>query len=693
MLFFCDFTFAQINVKGNVQFKSKGMPGVNVIVKGTFEGTSTDINGNYNLSINDLDSAVLIFSLLGFEKEEIKIFSTKSDYVLNVKLKEKFNELQTVEITAGIMASGSDLKKSTILSDIDIATMAGAEADIFTAMQSLPGIQNNNLEEGIMVRGGLANETKILFDELWVHKPFMNDLQGVNQRGKLSAFEFKKTSISTGAYSASVGNALSSVLMMESKDLADKTTTDIGLMSLGASISHTQRFKESSLNLNYMFADLTLSNWINENSIDWENSPRSNSIGASYKSKFNKSGLFKTHVNYVANTGAFNFINQDAGLSLLDNHDQSIYTNSTLKSDLNSSLSYFIGLATNNQINTLSMAGINMQRIDNFIHTRFKLIHHINKKNIINYGIDHSNTFKDQYLSGLNRNITENIYAAFIDYDKYINHNFIIRAGLRIDYSDVLDDYVLAPRIATSYKINHHNFSIGIGEYYQTVDDALLIQHKNSELDFEKSEHYLINYFYDDAHYTFRVEAYAKQYSSLTTTDISNNTISNNGYGYANGIDLFFRDKKSIKRLDYWITYSCVDTKRKYLEFDNPIQPSLISKHNINLISKYYISKIRTQLSCTYSYASPREFYFKNDHVDVVKRTNHQHNFSFNFSYLTSIHDHFSILYVSFGNLMNPRNIQAYRSSQGNIESIGSNTKRNIFLGIFISIGDDKVFR
>jgi hypothetical protein len=36
---------------------------------------------------------------------------------------------------------------------------------------------------------------------------------------------------------------------------------------------------------------------------------------------------------------------------------------------------------------------------------------------------------------------------------------------------------------------------------------------------------------------------------------------SNNGKGFAKGIELFWRDKKTFKDIDYWLTYSYLDSK------------------------------------------------------------------------------------------------------------------------------------
>ena len=73
-LFITTFTFAQSSVSGTITDSNGGpLPGVNIIEKGTSNGTSTDFDGNYTLTVpND---AVLVISFVGFETQEISVNS------------------------------------------------------------------------------------------------------------------------------------------------------------------------------------------------------------------------------------------------------------------------------------------------------------------------------------------------------------------------------------------------------------------------------------------------------------------------------------------------------------------------------------------------------------------------------------------------------------------------------------------
>lgn len=94
-LFVVTQVMAQRTVSGKVTDDlGEGLPGVNVVIKGTTTGTTTDIDGNYRLEVNDGD--IVVFSYVGFEAQEINV-GTRS--VIDVTLGGA-TELQEVIVTA-----------------------------------------------------------------------------------------------------------------------------------------------------------------------------------------------------------------------------------------------------------------------------------------------------------------------------------------------------------------------------------------------------------------------------------------------------------------------------------------------------------------------------------------------------------------------------------------------------------------
>ncbi len=68
-----------------------------------------------------------------------------------------------VTISAGSFEA-SDEKKNTVLKPLDIVTTAGANADIVSALKTLPGAQQVGEKEGLFVRGGTGYETQTFID-------------------------------------------------------------------------------------------------------------------------------------------------------------------------------------------------------------------------------------------------------------------------------------------------------------------------------------------------------------------------------------------------------------------------------------------------------------------------------------------------------------------------------------------------
>ena len=92
-ILFPAFIFAQQTVRGTVteQATTQPLPGVNIIIKGTNNGTSSDFDGNYTITVNDGD--ILVFSYLGFITQEI---TYNGQATIDVQLVEDFAQLQEV---------------------------------------------------------------------------------------------------------------------------------------------------------------------------------------------------------------------------------------------------------------------------------------------------------------------------------------------------------------------------------------------------------------------------------------------------------------------------------------------------------------------------------------------------------------------------------------------------------------------
>jgi len=86
----------EIKISGTVTSADDGLaiPGVNIVEKGTANGTNSDINGEYEITVKS-ESSVLVFSFIGVQTEEITV---KSNRVIDVSMKANLQQLNEVVV-------------------------------------------------------------------------------------------------------------------------------------------------------------------------------------------------------------------------------------------------------------------------------------------------------------------------------------------------------------------------------------------------------------------------------------------------------------------------------------------------------------------------------------------------------------------------------------------------------------------
>ncbi len=275
----------------------------------------------------------------------------------------------------------------------------------------------------------------------------------------------------------------------------------------------------------------------------------------------------------------------------------------------------------------------------------------------------------------LNQAFTETQVAGYTELEWQPINAISIRPGLRYERSELLNTDDLAPRLAMAIKTGKHTqVSLAGGMFYQDADNNYLLYGYRPGL--QEATHYIANWQYSANDRTLRIEGYYKKYNHLTLekdTAFDPNPYrfvysepTNSGYGYAQGLELFWRDKKSVKNLDYWVSYSYIDTKRLYENFPVEATPAFVSTHNLNLVGKYFVDKWHTNFSMTYSYASGRPYYNPEaanalSSGFMTDRTIPYNNLAIAVAYLHSFGKWFSVFYVSIDNITNNHNIFGYR--------------------------------
>ncbi|MDB5120735.1 MAG: outer rane receptor protein [Sphingobacteriales bacterium] len=329
--------FGQTKISGTIKASNGELiKGANIVIKNTYDGTSSDSVGHFFFVTSEKGSQLIQYSFLGFNSDSLAVNLNGTPLTIELVLKEKLNELNTVVISAGSFEA-SDSKKGVILNSLNIATTAGAEADVFAALQTLPGTQSASGENGLFVRGGSASETKTFFDGMYVKNPLGTQLPDLASRARFSPFMFKGTTFSAGGYSAQYGQALSSALILESKDLPEKTTTGVNIMTVGAGLDHTEKFKNSALTLSGSYINLKPAFLIFKQRADYDKEPEQYGGSLHYKLKTSATGIFKLYGEMSnSKVGLFtDNLNNPVQDNYFSNHNNNIYLNSTFQDFLN----------------------------------------------------------------------------------------------------------------------------------------------------------------------------------------------------------------------------------------------------------------------------------------------------------------------------------------------------------------------
>jgi len=699
------FTFlgavAQTTISGTVKTKdNQPVIGVNVTLVNTYDGASTDTAGRFSFSTAEKGKFTIRYSALGLSTDSVTIDIKGQPIQLNLVMAEAANELNAVTITAGTLETG-DSKKGAVLNSLEVATTAGALADVVSALRTLPGTSQAFGENGLFVRGGAASETQTYFDGLIVKDAFGSQLPDLASRGRFSPFLFKGTTFSTGGYSAQYGQALSSALLLETKDLPAKTSTEFSLMTVGVGAAHTERKENSALTVGANYYNLSPAYGILKQNVNWDKAPDQLTANVQYKWKPTKNGFLRVFAQYDSkNASLFTNNTAVANSAHIINHNKNYYFNSTYQDLLSQNWKIQGGVGYGNTHETGSIDNNTYQKNTDLLQGRITLTHYLGGGSLLRAGGEASNSGRLESWNTQSRNFNNQMAAGFVEGEIRLNTFLIARTGLRTEYQDFNKGWTVAPRLSLGIKTGAKSqVSLAYGKFYQNPDEEYLIQ--NKQLNSEQASHYLLNYQHIDDGRTFRVEAFYKSYSGLTKYDftgiapnysvINFANLNNGGSGYAKGLDIFWRDKKTIPGGDYYISYSFLDTKRDFRNYPAQVTPPFAAKHTLSAVYKQYIPYITSEIGFTYSYSSGRTYYNPNNAVFLGDETKSFNNLSFNISYLTRIFKNFAVIYASASNLPGFDNIYGYNYSANGQSRVPITpaAKRDFIIGLLITIGDN----
>ncbi len=727
---------AQINISGKLtDTKNKPIKGASITIVDSYDGTTTDSLGNFSFQTSETGEKILNATMSGYSEYRSKLNIGKDNITQNISVKELITELNAVVISVGAFEA-SDKKKGTVLSSLDVVTTAGSQGDITGALKTLPGTQQVGESEGLFVRGGSATESKIFIDGSLVNNFFYSSLPGLSTRGRFNPFLFKGTVFSTGGYSALYGQALSAALILESADLPDRTEASLSIsaIGLGGGIQKLAKNKKAAWGFSYNYTNLAPAFAVIKQNIDFFKTPVYHQGDANFRIKtknggfikyygylsWNVTGIRNADIDSLSLKDAFNIknVNTFQNISWRENIGKGWKINtalsySTNKDEIDNELQD--GNNVKQQFFTpAGYAGKNFSLVNNaqYAQARFVLDKRLKGINVVRFGSDYFYSNEKTTYTLFNGSkfddvATDNLKAIFTETDLYLTKDIALKAGSRLEHSTLINKWNIAPRASIAYKFKDKSqMSFAYGIFYQNPERKYLPA-LSADLKYSQASHYIWQYQRSIKDRLFRTELFYKKYNDLYKTAPNTNgrevAANNIGNGYAKGFEVFWRDKKTVKDLDYWISYSYLDTKRNYINYPGEITPSFAATHTASFVSKRFVTKWKTGFNMSYNFATGRPYYnFRYDNtqskyeIKEEGKTINYNSLSFSMNYLPNLGKAnakvFSVWVLSLTNVLGQKQIFGYNFSQlnDNKTAILPPSKRFLFIGCFLSFGIDR---
>jgi outer membrane receptor protein involved in Fe transport len=213
------------SISGTIKDANSGeaLPGVNVIVKGTYYGAATDINGKFKISNISVGSYNIEISLIGYKSVQYTGTQIEADKNkdLSVRLEETVLTLGQDVVVIGekpLMDVEETQSKRTITKDdLDIAVIENI-SDIVTQQSGV--VKSDN---AIHIRGGRSYENAFLLDGVSVQDP----LAGTGFGLQLSANAIEEVEVITGGFNAEFGQATSGIVNVKTREGSQKYSGSI----------------------------------------------------------------------------------------------------------------------------------------------------------------------------------------------------------------------------------------------------------------------------------------------------------------------------------------------------------------------------------------------------------------------------------------------------------------------------------
>lgn len=682
-------------VKGMVR-EANGTPlaGANIYIYGTTDGALCDSLGRFSFQTASSGEVTVKCTFIGFADYVGKLH-LPLQHDVDIRLKPQAVTLDNVEIVAGNFNFGRG-NLATTMNSLDVVMSGNSCGDIFGSLHSLPGVQTVGENGRLYVRGGESSESQTFINGMHVLQPYDAEAGNTVTRSRFSPFLFKGINFALDGYDAQYGQALSSVLVMETTDVQTHDKLGVNFSPLSAAAGGTKSFGRSSLSFNAEYMDLKLYNKVFPDKYDWTKPYNKMSAQMQYKVETSQGGSIKTYagfdhtrLGYHIPQDFFETNERDLGIT-----DDNLYLNSVWRTTTAGGWRLFAGGAwswVRNGINGALVNGDEYVDTKNEVHLKAYLQKAFGGHTVA-YGVeDYIRNFQKRSVMGGATNklhMNYNLVGAFVDTRFKLLSELFLKASFRMENQVSRNGIFIVPRVSLSYVPNNRfQMSLLAGEYSQVVGDGFdiygdYIRHQSF------SDHYVLSMQYGFARTTLRMETYLKYYYDLPMVSGTGYTF--NGKGRSRGVDIFIEDNSISPRLTTMLAYSYNFSKRKYMQYDNWVQPQYTTRHNASLSIKYNVPQIKCIFGLSQNFASGRPYTDPSKPGQMQFLTKPYLSTGINVSFLASPS---VIVYASATNLFNRHNVFNYQYKESPAAAGGfvrraveASRDRFFYIGVFISL-------
>ena len=624
-------------IRGFVYEKETGEPMMftNVYIKENKIGSSTDVNGFFNISKVPAGSYTLLVTSIGYDTLKIPITIKAGGFVNQKLYVEKTSiALQDVVVSAEKQAAVTDVRMSVVKvtpKQIKLVPSIGGEPDFAQYVQILPGVIFTGDQGGqLYIRGGSPIQNKVLLDGMTVYNPF-------HSIGLFSVFDsdiIRNADVFTGGFNSEYGGRISSIMDITMRDgnkkrhtgKASMTTFGSKLIIEGPLKKQTEDGKPTA---SYIFSGKT--SYLEQSSKYLYTYIDTGGLPFNFTDLYGKVSLNAENGTKVSLFG-FNFTDQVKYRAISDLNWQSsgaggnvilvpAGSNVLVKSNFSYS-KYEITLKEKDALPRNSFIG--------GFNFGLSFLYFLGK-NEFSYGLEALGFKTDfNYYNSIGRllnqeqNTTE--MAGYLKY-KHSFEKLLFEPGFRLHYYASLNHVSPEPRLGMKYIVsNKLRLKLASGLYSQNFISAnsdrdvvnlfygflsspevgdLQEEFDGKEIThaLQKSAHVIFGFEYDVTNkLNVNIEGYFKRNTQLTNInrnklydDIPENNDKPDNLkkdfiiesGNAYGLDFVF--KYDFKRIYLWCVYSLgyVDRFDGYVTYN----PHYDRRHNVNLVGNYTFGK------------------------------------------------------------------------------------------------------